>query len=153
MYRVVPDRGYLEVLLGHPGGPYFRRRDLGAWGVPKGLIEAHEPALDAARREFLEETGLEPRALPASEADYLALGDVTLRSGKRVSAWAFRGTCEPDTLESNEFELEWPPRSGRRQRFPEIDRFAFFELAEAADRIAPAQRPLLTRLSARVQPP
>lgn len=129
-----------EVLLGHPGGPYFARKDLGSWTIPKGLVEGSEVDLEAARREFEEETGL------SSEGPYLDLGEVRYRGGKRLRAWAFRGDCEPATLESNAFEIEWPPRSGRRQSFPELDRFEFFAIDEAFERIHPVQSSLLEAL-------
>ena len=129
------------MLLGHPGGPFFRRKDHGAWTVPKGLLEGSEEELAGARREFEEETGLVVEA-----RDFIDLGEIALRSGKKVRAWAFEGDCDPTSLESNLFEIEWPPRSGRRQSFPEIDRFAFFDPEEAAERLHPAQTPFLERL-------
>lgn len=145
MYRVAGDE--VEVLLGHPGGPYFARKDRGSWTVPKGLVDPQEPELEAARREFREETGLGADGLPSAGDDYLDLGEVRLAGGKRVRAWAFEGDCDPETLESNPFEIEWPPRSGRRAQFPEIDRYEFLALDLAADAIAPAQRPFLERLA------
>ena len=134
--------GRLEVLLAHPGGPYFRRRDEGVWGIPKGEVEPGESGLDAARREFGEETGFD------CAPPFLWLGAVRQRGGKRVQAWAFEGDCDPQRLCSNEFEVEWPPRSGRRQRFPELDRARFFDLDAAARYINEGQRPLLDRLRA-----
>lgn len=145
MYRV--HQNEVEVLLGHPGGPFFARKDRGSWTIPKGLTEGSESSFEAACREFREETGLEPEVLPPSEADFVTLGEITLRGGKKVEAWAFEGDCEPESLAGNTFEMEWPPRSGRRQSFPEIDRFAYFELAEAADFLSSAQRPFLERLA------
>ncbi len=140
LYRVRP--GSVEVLLGHPGGPFFRKKDHGAWTIPKGLLEdEHEDELVAARREFQEETGIE-----APDGGLLDLGEVRMKSGKRVRAWAFCGDCGPDQLESNTFEMEWPPRSGKQTSFPELDRFAFFDVVEAAERIHPAQAPFLVRL-------
>lgn len=139
MYR---RRDGLEVLLAHPGGPFFARRDEGAWTIPKGLVEAGEGALAAAVREFREEIGLDPGTGP-----FHPLGEVVQRGGKRVAAWAFEGDCpEPFTLTSNTFELEWPPRSGRRQRYPEIDRAAFFGADEARRRLIAAQGPFIDRL-------
>lgn len=135
--------GVLEVLLVHPGGPFFRRRDLGVWSVPKGEVGPGEDPAEAARRELAEETGL-----TAPEAGLLELGEVRQRGGKRVLAWAFEGDCDPAATRSNSFEVEWPPRSGRRQSFPEVDRAAFFGLAEARRRINPAQVALLDRLAA-----
>lgn len=139
MYRIAPD-GQIEVLLAHPGGPFWRGRDEGAWSIPKGEYVEPEPALAAACREFAEETGFEvtPPLLP--------LGDITQKGGKRISAWAFRGDCDPGQLRCNTFELEWPPRSGRRQHYPEIDRVQWFSLDEAHRKLLPAQCEWLDRL-------
>ena len=143
MYRRGP-RG-LEVLLVHPGGPYFANKDAGAWSIPKGLVGANEEPLDAARREFVEETSF------AIDADvFVPLDDVSMKSGKRVLAWAFEGDCDPSAAKSNTFEIEWPPRSGRTRSFPEIDRADWFELSEARVRINAAQASFLDRLSQRV---
>jgi len=130
----------LEVLLAHPGGPFWQRKDAGAWTIPKGEFAEPERALDAAQREFVEETGF------AVTPPLLPLGEVIQKSGKRVSAWAFEGGCDPAQLRCNEFELEWPPRSGRTQRHPEIDRVAWFGLAEAKRKLVPAQCDFLDRL-------
>jgi predicted NUDIX family NTP pyrophosphohydrolase len=135
----------LEVLLVHPGGPLWARRDLGAWSIPKGEHEPDEEPLAAARREFAEELGCEP---PPGEA--LALGEVRQRGGKRVRAFALEGDLDTETIHSNEFELEWPPRSGLRRRFPEVERAAWFALEGARERINPAQAELLDRLAARL---
>jgi predicted NUDIX family NTP pyrophosphohydrolase len=132
----------VEVLLVHPGGPFFRNRDDGWWTVPKGLPDAGEDPLVAAQREFVEETGF---ALPAS-AEYVDLGSIRQKGGKVVHAWAVEGDCDPATLRSNLFQLEWPPRSGRQRDFPEIDRAAFFTLADARRKILAAQAPFLDRL-------
>jgi predicted NUDIX family NTP pyrophosphohydrolase len=132
--------GSLEVLLVHPGGPFFRKRDAGVWSVPKGEVDAGEDALVAARRELAEETGLR-----SPESGYLDLGEIRQRGGKRVRAWAFEGDCHPEELRSGEVEIEWPPRSGSRLRFPEVDRAAFFELEEARARLNPAQGAFLDR--------
>jgi predicted NUDIX family NTP pyrophosphohydrolase len=134
----------IEVLLGHPGGPFWSRRDEGAWSVPKGLCEPGEELLAAARRELREETGLDLGSEP--DAAFLPLDTVRLQSGKVVHAWALERDCEAATLRSNEIEVEWPPRSGRRVRVPEIDRFEFFGPEEARRKIAPAQLPFLDRL-------
>lgn len=131
-----------EFLLAHPGGPYFARKDEGAWTIPKGLIDANEDHLDAARREFREETGYEPPA-----TNFHPLGSVRQGSGKIVHAWAFVGDFDPASLTSNTFEVEWPPRSGRMRAFPEIDRADFFPFAEATRKILPAQLPFLERAS------
>lgn len=134
--------GELEVLLVHLGGPFWTKKDAGAWFVPKGEIEPGEDALQAAKREFAEETGLSV----APDARLLPLGEVRQRAGKTVTAFAFEGDCDPSAIRSNTFELEWPPRSGRRQQFPEVDRAEFFSLDEAARKIHPAQAPFLSRL-------
>jgi predicted NUDIX family NTP pyrophosphohydrolase len=138
----------LEVLLAHPGGPFFARRDDGVWSVPKGEYGPDEEPLAAARREFAEETGTH---LPLDVA-YEPLGTVRQRSGKQVTAWAVnadRGVdFDVDELVSNTFELEWPPRSGRRQAFPEIDRASWFDLPTARQKILPGQDEFLDRLVA-----
>lgn len=141
MYRRSPS---LEVFLGHFGGPYWTNKDEGAWTIPKGLVLDDEEPFDAARREFEEETGLPP---PPSRSAYLDLGTVKQSSAKRVSAWAFEGEWSDDReLKSNTFRMEWPPNSGTMQRFPELDRVAFFSLETAAQKIVVGQRPLLARL-------
>ncbi len=136
----------IEVLLGHPGGPFFSRRDDGCWSLPKGYVEDGESPFAGARREFAEETGLGTATLPTDEAATIDLGEASLAGGKRVRAWAFEGDCDPDALASNTFEVEWPPSSGRRQSFPEIDRFGFFDLAAAATKLGSGQQPFLERL-------
>jgi predicted NUDIX family NTP pyrophosphohydrolase len=143
LYRHRPDAG-LEVLLVHPGGPYWARKDLGAWSIPKGEHEEAEEALDCALREFEEETGSKPAPGELDE-----LGSVKQKSGKVVAAWALEGDLDADAVQSNTFELEWPPRSGRMQEFPEVDRAAWFGLDEARERILPAQAPFLDRLLTR----
>jgi predicted NUDIX family NTP pyrophosphohydrolase len=140
MYRWREQR--LEVLLVHPGGPFWANKDLGAWSIPKGEYLDGEAALDAARREFQEETGW------TAEGEFLSLGDVQQSGHKRVSAWAFEGAGDPELVRSNHCEIEWPPRSGRRMQIPEIDRAAWFSLEEARERILQGQRPFLDRLSA-----
>jgi len=138
--------GQLEVLLAHPGGPFWRHRDEGAWTIPKGLVDANESAEDAARREFREELGVEcPGAL-------VALGSVRQRSGKIVEAFAAEGDFEVEALASNTFELEWPPRSGRTATFPEIDRAEWMALPLARVKMLDAQRGLLDRLESMIAP-
>lgn len=130
----------LEVLLAHPGGPFWRNKDQGAWTIPKGEYAEPEEPLAAAQREWHEETG--QRASPP----FFPLGEVTNRSGKRISAWAFEGEFDPGELRCNLFEIEWPPRSGRMQSYPEVDRVQWFGLPEARSRLHAAQVPLLDRL-------
>ncbi len=144
MYRVRNEG--LEVLLVHPGGPYFERKDLGSWSVPKGLVDSGEAAVTAARREFLEETSFEP----PGEEQLVDLGEVIQASGKRVRVWAFEGDCDPRLLASNSFEMEWPPRSGQRRSFPEVNRAEFFRPDEAVRKLIPAQAELVTRLIERL---
>jgi predicted NUDIX family NTP pyrophosphohydrolase len=133
--------GELFVLLAHPGGPFWRGRDAGAWSIPKGEYAAGEDPRDAARREFREELGIDaPVALTP-------LGEITQKSGKRVLAFVAERDFDPAQLHSNTFEVEWPPRSGRRQSFPEIDQVAWFTLDEASRKILPAQMPLLRRVA------
>lgn len=131
----------LEVLLVHPGGPFWSRKDLGAWSIPKGEIDDGEEALSAARREFFEETGREV----TSDA-FEPLASVRLRSGKVIEAWAFEGDWDTNTLRSTTFSLEWPPRSGHHREFPEVDRASWFPMDEARQRIHPGQLPFLDRL-------
>jgi len=140
MYRLEENQNLLEVLLVHPGGPYWKRRDAGVWTIPKGNVDAGEDILAAAIREFTEETGLVP------EGPFISLGEITQRSGKRVHGWAFRGTCDPGSIRSNTFEIEWPPKSGRRESFPEVDKAAFFTVARARQKILPAEEPFVNRL-------
>jgi len=135
--------GAVEVLLVHPGGPFWARRDAGAWSIPKGEHGDEEEPLAAARREFSEELGV-----PAPDGEAASLGEVRQKSGKRVSAWALAGDLDPEAIVSNTFELEWPPRSGRRQAFPEVDRAGWFGLPEAREKLLAAQLPFLDRLDA-----
>jgi predicted NUDIX family NTP pyrophosphohydrolase len=151
LYRRVggPD-GELEVLLAHPGGPYFAKRDLGDWTIPKGEPDSDETDLPSvARREFEEETGtpIDPAART------IELGSIVQKGGKVVHAWALEGDVDPLTATSNEFEVEWPPRSGTRVRFAEIDRVAWFDLDEARLRLKPTQVPLVDRLEAALARP
>ena len=132
------------MLLVHPGGPFWARRDEGAWSIPKGECEPGEDALQAARREFSEETGFE------LSAALLALTPVRQSGGKRVCAWAAEGDAQPEQLRSNRFRLEWPPGSGRLREFPEIDRAQWFTLAQARFKLVAGQRPLLDELAQRL---
>jgi predicted NUDIX family NTP pyrophosphohydrolase len=143
LYRRGSEDAPFEVLLAHPGGPYFAKRDLGDWTIPKGEPDGrHEPLEDVARREFEEETGT---AIDTA-APTIELGSIVQKGGKVVHAWAVEGDLDPAAAHSNEIELEWPPRSGRRQRFPEIDRVAWFGPIEARRRIKQTQTPLIDRL-------
>lgn len=130
----------VEVLLVHPGGPYWRKRDLGAWQIPKGLVEPGEEPAAAARREAEEELGVALAAIPAP------LATIRQAGGKVVEAFALEQDLDPEAIRSNSFELEWPPRSGRTQSFPEIDRARWFPLEEAQGAILPSQRALLGAL-------
>jgi predicted NUDIX family NTP pyrophosphohydrolase len=132
----------VEVLLVHPGGPFWARKDLGAWSIPKGEIEAGEDPLAVAHRELAEETGF------VAPGPALPLGTVRQKGGKVVHAWAVRADVDPARLRSTTVEIEWPPRSGRRRAFPEVDRAAWFDLAEARRRINPAQVAFLEALEA-----
>ena len=140
LYRRRP-RG-LEVLLVHPGGPFWARRDAGAWSVPKGEYGPGEDPLAAARREFAEELG---SAMPEGPVE--DLGEVRQKAGKRVRAWGVEGDLDAEAIVSNTFELEWPPRSGRVIEVPEVDRARWFSLEAARDKINPAQAELLDRLA------
>lgn len=139
--------GSLEVLLAHPGGPYWQRQDFGSWSLPKGLAEGDEALEAVAAREFAEETGselvsvaLDPTRPPVD------LGEVTLKSGKVIHAWAVEGDLDPALASSNEIEIEWPPRTGRRLVIPEVDRVAWFGLEEARRRAHPVQAEFVNRL-------
>jgi predicted NUDIX family NTP pyrophosphohydrolase len=131
----------VEVLLVHPGGPHWAKKDLGAWTIPKGEYESGEESLDAALREFHEETGFR------AAGEFAELGSVRQSSGKVVSAWAVEGDCDPARLTSNLCLVEWPPRSGRMIQIPEVDRGEWFSLSEAHQRIQEAQQDFLDRLS------
>jgi predicted NUDIX family NTP pyrophosphohydrolase len=146
MYRVLSD-GEVEVYLAHPGGPYFVKKDEGAWTIPKGEIEIGEDLLDAARREWQEEIGYAP------EGPFIPLGEIKQKGGKIVHAWAFAGAPgEPPAAASNTFRMEWPPGSGRSAEFPEIDRAAYLPIAAARRKLKPAQAPFLDRLLAILAP-
>jgi predicted NUDIX family NTP pyrophosphohydrolase len=136
--------GTVQVLLGHMGGPFWARKDAGAWSVPKGELDEAEPALRAAVREFTEELGL---PLPLAVERLVGLGEVRQSGGKRVEVWAGEADLDPSAVTPGTFTLEWPPRSGRLAEFPEIDRVDWFGLDEAGKRIVAGQRPFLARLA------
>lgn len=135
-------RGKLEVLLVHPGGPVWARRDAGAWSIPKGEYTGEEDPMAAARREFAEELGT-----PAPGGEALELGEIRQKSGKCVRAWALAGDLDAEQIHSNTFSMQWPPRSGRMQEFPEVDRAQWFGLNEAREKLNPAQVEFLDRLA------
>lgn len=143
LYRYAGTDQHLEVFLVHPGGPFFARKDLGSWGIPKGELDGEEDELAAARREFTEETGF---TVPP-DAPLIQLPTVRLRSGKYVHAWAVQHDVDPAQLVSNTCEISWPPRSGRTMKIPEVDRGQWFDLATARGKIAPAQLPLVEELA------
>jgi predicted NUDIX family NTP pyrophosphohydrolase len=132
--------GEVEVFLVHPGGPFWAKKDKGAWSICKGEYADGEPPLEAAKREFEEETGFR------AQGEFLELGEVKQSGGKIVSAWAFEGDCDPAKLVSNRFSMEWPPRSGRMIEFPEVDRGGWFEITQAREQILKSQAPFLDRL-------
>jgi predicted NUDIX family NTP pyrophosphohydrolase len=135
----------LRLLLVHPGGPFWARKDLGAWSIPKGEYDKGADPLAVARREFEEELGR-----PAPAGDAFELGELAQPSRKLITAYAFEGDFDVSTLKSNLFEMEWPPRTGRRQSFPEVDRAEWFTLEEARGKILPGQRPFIDRLLERL---
>ena len=134
----------LEVLLAHPGGPFFARKDEGAWTIPKGQPHKGEALLEAARREFTEETGF------TVDGDFILLAPITQKGGKVVHAWAVEGSFDPAALKSNTFELEWPPHSNKWRSFPEVDRIEFFTVRQALEKIKPTQAPLVLELVSRL---
>lgn len=136
--------GALEVLLVHPGGPLWARKDDGAWSIPKGEVEPDEDALAAARREVEEETGARP------SGTFIALSPVRQTGGKIVHVWAIESDFDPASLKSNLFEMEWPPKSGNRRSFPEVDRAAWFDLETAGRKILPSQAVVLQHLQERL---
>ncbi|WP_257656368.1 NUDIX domain-containing protein [Parapedobacter lycopersici] len=135
LFRRNPD---IQVFLVHPGGPYFARKDLGSWTIPKGEFLPSEEALEAAKREFLEETGF------PVDGKFIRLPSIRQKGGKQVHAWALEGDIDPQAIRSNTFTIPWPPRSGKLQTFPEIDRAEWFGIAEAREKINPAQAEWLT---------
>ena len=132
----------MEVLLAHPGGPFWAKKDMGAWSIPKGELDSDEDPLSAARREFEEESGIAP------SGDFVALGEVKQSGGKIVAAWAIEGDCDLSRLKSNTFSMEWPPRSGRMAEFPEVDRWQWFSMDVAHEKILAGQKVFLERLMA-----
>jgi predicted NUDIX family NTP pyrophosphohydrolase len=139
MYR--RDGNAVTVLLVHPGGPFWAKKDLGAWSLPKGEYGPGEDPLTVAVREFEEETGVRPKG------EFRPLGEVRQAGGKRVLAWAVEGDLDPAGIQSNSFEIEWPPKSGHKQRFPEIDRAEWFSPEAAREKILPGQREFIDRLA------
>ena len=142
LYRV--GAGALEVFLVHPGGPYWQKKDAGAWSIPKGEMEEGADALATARREFHEETG------SYVDGEFVPLAPLKQASGKLVHAWAVRGNIDPSSIRSNTFSIEWPPRSGKRQEFPEVDRGEWFTIAKAREKILAGQRGFLDQLQERL---
>ena len=138
MYRIKD--GKLQVLLAHPGGPFFKNKDDDVWSIPKGEVDLDEDFLECAKREFEEETAVSPAG------PFIALKPITQKGGKIVLAWAFEGDCDPSVNVSNTFTMEWPPRSGQLMEFPEIDRAEFFDLAAARLKIKAAQMPFIEEL-------
>jgi predicted NUDIX family NTP pyrophosphohydrolase len=141
LFRRKPD---LEVFLVHPGGPFWAKKDLGAWSIPKGEYAEGEEPLAAARREFEEETGV------ALSGEFLALGEIRQAGGKIVEAWALERDLDAAAIRSNTFEMEWPPRSGRMRAFPEVDRAAWLSVPAAEEKLIPAQAALVARLAQKV---
>lgn len=137
------DRG-VEIFLAHPGGPFWTKKDDGAWSIPKGLYDEDEEALAAARREFAEETG------QRIDGEFAELGEFRLPSGKRLSVWMVEGDFDAAAIRSNLFEMEWPPGSGKRAAFPEIDRAGWFTLDEARRKLTKGQRPVVDALAAQL---
>lgn len=142
MYRRHNDR--IEILLAHPGGPFWAKKDMGVWSIPKGEFDSDEDPLQAAKREFEEETGVVP------EGSFIVLGEQKQSGGKIVTAWAVEGNCDSSSLKSNTYSMEWPPRSGRMAMFPEVDRWGWFSLDEAEEKILAGQKVFLERLMERV---
>lgn len=134
----------IQVFLVHPGGPFWAKKDLGAWSIPKGEFDEAEDGLAAAKREFFEEVG------QRVDGDFIALTPVKQKGGKIVHTWAVKGEVDEAAITSNEFEMEWPPRSGRKARFPEVDRGQWFSIAEARRRLLSSQVPILDELAARL---
>ena len=143
-YRLVDSK--LQVLLVHPGGPYWASKDSGVWSIPKGLVEEGEDILTAAKREFEEETNFELKGDP------IGLGTVVQKSGKTVHAWAVPGNYDTDLIQSNLIEIEWPPKSGKKMEIPEVNKAAYFEVSDALVKLNPAQAEFVRRLAALLSP-
>lgn len=143
MYRRAGES--IEVFLIHPGGPYWTKKDIGAWSIPKGEYNPDEDPLAAARREFAEETGFD------ADGDFIPLSPIKQRGGKIVSAWAVEGSVDANAIRSNMFSMEWPPRSGRQQEFPEADRAAWFDITAARLKLNPGQVPFIDELCSRLK--
>ncbi len=143
MYRMTKE-GHVECFLCHMGGPFWAKKDNGAWTIPKGEYEADQDPLEAAIREFKEETGFDARG------EFIELTPIKQSGGKKVRAWAFEGDADPNAIQSNTFEMEWPPKSGKKQTFAEIDRAEWFPLDKAKDKMITAQRALVDELSAKL---
>jgi len=142
MFRKSHDE--VQVFLVHPGGPFWKKKDEGAWSIPKGEYAEGEEPLDAAKREFEEETGF------TAGGEFIELGAIKQPSGKLITAWAFEGDCSPEAIRSNGFTMEWPPKSGQQQEFPEVDRADWFTLGDARKRILKGQTEFLDRLVSRL---
>ena len=138
MYR--RPSGVVEVFLVHPGGPFWARKDLGSWSIPKGECSPDENPLEVAKREFEEETGF------TAQGNFKEMAEIRQKGGKYVKAWALEGDCDPKAIKSNTFTMEWPPHSGKEQQFPEIDRAGWFTLQQAREKILESQVPLLNQL-------
>ena len=142
LYRFTNDLA--EILLVHPGGPFWAKKDLGAWSIPKGEFEANENPLDAAKREVEEETGIKV------QGEFIELTPAKQKSGKVIYAWAQQKDINPEQIKSNNFEIEWPPKSGKKKSFPEIDKAAWFEVEDAKKKINAGQVPLITELETKL---
>lgn len=136
----------MQVFLVHPGGPFWKNKNEGTWSIPKGEYEEGEDPLQAAKREMLEETGIDADAEGLPDSEFLALNPVRQKSGKIVYAWAAKGDFDASELNSNKFEIEWPPKSGKKTTFPEVDKGEWFTIDEAKKRILSYQLPLITDL-------
>ena len=143
LYRIQQDS--IEVFLVHPGGPFWSKKDDGAWSIPKGEFNENEEPLAAAKREFEEETGIK------ISGDFIQLSPVKQKGGKMVYAWAVEGDIDPEKIKSNSFEMEWPPRSGKMKFFPEIDKAAWFQLGDAQKKIIEAQSVLIKELESKIR--